>query len=162
MLCFDSAALTVLLFVARCGVSDPDTQELFEAIDTDGDGNLSPSELLHAFRTLGESDVTEAEVAQVFALLDEDGDGTIDYAEVSRVGRLNMELKSLSNKVATMDATINSVRQQLDRQEHTSPLKAAGGGANTSTVRYVASWHAKLYSLRAFTQSLGSLPPQEE
>ena len=88
---------------------------------------------------LGESDVTEAEVAQVFALLDEDGDGTIDYSEVSRVGRLNMELKSLSNKVATLDSVINSVRQQLNHLEHSSPLQAAGAGANMSTVRYVAS-----------------------
>ena len=96
--------------------SGPDTLELFNAIDTDGSGSISPTELLQGLQMIGEADVTEAEVKEIFALIDEDGDGTLDYDEISRVGKMSEELKSVSRKLATLDAAVQSVRQQ--QQQH--------------------------------------------
>lgn len=104
-------------FVAR-DASDPDTLELFNAMDVDGDGKVSPIEMLQGLQMIGEQDVTQAEVAQIFALLDEDDDGTLDYSEISRVGQLNEELKSVSRRTATLDAYVKSIRQQLDNPHY--------------------------------------------
>jgi Ca2+-binding EF-hand superfamily protein len=43
----------------------PDTLDLFNAMDQDGDGEISPTEMLEGLRLIGEEDVTEAEVEQV-------------------------------------------------------------------------------------------------
>ena len=85
-------------------------------MDVDGDKRVSPRELLEGLQMIGEQDVTEAEVAQIFALIDEDGDGTLDYSEISRVGKLNEEIKSVARRTATLDAYVKSIRQQLDDQ----------------------------------------------
>jgi calcium-dependent protein kinase len=56
-------------------------QEIFQAIDTNGDGKLSKQELLDGcMRVFGESMSTE-QIDAIFKKVDVDGNGTIDYHE---------------------------------------------------------------------------------
>eukprot|EP00948_MAST-09A_sp_MAST-9A-sp1_P003854 g3854.t1 len=50
-------------------------------MDSSGDGSLSKSELLAAFRVLG-IHTTKGDVGRIFAILDSDGDGSIQYREL--------------------------------------------------------------------------------
>jgi hypothetical protein len=52
--------------------------ELFNKIDTDGDGKISQSELENAFTQAGG---TAAQADQLFAKLDKDGDGSVSKAD---------------------------------------------------------------------------------
>eukprot|EP00930_Biecheleria_cincta_P088652 TRINITY_DN77903_c0_g1_i1.p1 TRINITY_DN77903_c0_g1~~TRINITY_DN77903_c0_g1_i1.p1 ORF type:complete len:241 (+),score=44.72 TRINITY_DN77903_c0_g1_i1:56-724(+) len=54
--------------------------ELFEQIDTNGDGELSKSELTQALRKLGVS-LQTSEMDAIIRVFDTDGNGTIDFSE---------------------------------------------------------------------------------
>ena len=55
-----------------------EARAVFEALDTDGDGSLSPEEVRVGLREFG---VEGDEVDVLFKLLDADGDGAIDLDE---------------------------------------------------------------------------------
>ncbi|KAI8472038.1 MAG: hypothetical protein J3K34DRAFT_458027 [Monoraphidium minutum] len=55
-------------------------RELFEAMDADGDGSVSPQELKKALEQRGGA-LPPGELERLFALADENGDGRLDYAE---------------------------------------------------------------------------------
>ena len=61
------------------------TKEDFDAIDTDGDGVITASELLTA---LGDNPkVTADEVATIVQMADEDGDLKVTYEEYAKFAR---------------------------------------------------------------------------
>ena len=82
---------------------------------------------------IGEADVTEAEVTQIFSVIDEDGDGSINYDEISRVGQLNQDIKSLSRKVVTLETAVRSFQRQLGphRQQRLQQQEGAEGFRST-------------------------------
>ncbi|KAI4350057.1 hypothetical protein L6164_010582 [Bauhinia variegata] len=59
-------------------------REAFRVFDKDQDGYISPPELRHVMRTLGEK-VTDEELEQMMRVADLDGDGFVDYQEFVRM-----------------------------------------------------------------------------
>ena len=57
--------------------------DLFRAADSDGDGEISHSELSHLLRKLG-VECSQSELAQLFETLDPDRSGGIDYRELQQ------------------------------------------------------------------------------
>lgn len=60
-----------------------DTRTFFEAVDRDGSGTISLSELSDAFRRL-DLDVSATDMDKVLACIDIDGGGNLDYSELRR------------------------------------------------------------------------------
>eukprot|EP00184_Porphyridium_aerugineum_P008633 CAMPEP_0184692570 /NCGR_PEP_ID=MMETSP0313-20130426/994_1 /TAXON_ID=2792 /ORGANISM="Porphyridium aerugineum, Strain SAG 1380-2" /LENGTH=522 /DNA_ID=CAMNT_0027150409 /DNA_START=284 /DNA_END=1852 /DNA_ORIENTATION=- len=71
-------------------------KKMFEAVDTDGSGNISIAELRTAMKKAG-SKFTDQEVEEMLQTYDVDGDGTIDYSEfVSAMTNIN-KLNTVEN-----------------------------------------------------------------
>ncbi|KAJ1699473.1 hypothetical protein LUZ63_007985 [Rhynchospora breviuscula] len=64
--------------------TDEEMKEAFEVFDKDHNGLISPSELRHVMRNLGEN-LTDDEVAQMIREADTDGDGYVNYEEFVRM-----------------------------------------------------------------------------
>ncbi|KAJ4793511.1 Calmodulin [Rhynchospora pubera] len=64
--------------------TDEEMKEAFEVFDKDHNGLISPSELRHVMRNLGEN-LTDDEVAQMIREADIDGDGYVNYEEFVRM-----------------------------------------------------------------------------
>ena len=59
---------------------------LFDALDANGDGQVTKEELIAGMAARGKQ-LTEAEAAAIVAAADKDGDGRIDRAEFTQMGR---------------------------------------------------------------------------
>ncbi|HEV7806309.1 MAG TPA: EF-hand domain-containing protein [Solirubrobacteraceae bacterium] len=59
------------------------SKEDFDAIDTDGDGYITASEMLSS---LG-SDVSDDDIATIVTMADQDGDQKISYEEYAKFAR---------------------------------------------------------------------------
>ncbi len=73
-----------LAFIASQLVSKDETEHLekiFQAIDKDGDGNLSKEEILNGYEEHFGVPISEEEVDKMFKEIDMDGNGSIDYTE---------------------------------------------------------------------------------
>lgn len=64
-----------------------DRERIFKHFDTNGDGQISASELADALKTLG--CVTPQEVKNMMDEIDADGDGYISYQEFTDFARAN-------------------------------------------------------------------------
>ena len=56
-------------------------QKMFEAADTDGDGQLSKEEVRDALQALGFSWIAEKQAEEIFKRADKDSSGDIDFEE---------------------------------------------------------------------------------
>ena len=56
-------------------------QKMFEAADTDGDGQLSKEEVRDALQALGFSWIADKQAAEIFKRADKDSSGDIDFEE---------------------------------------------------------------------------------
>ncbi len=73
-----------LAFIASQLVTKDETEHLekiFQAIDKDGDGNLSKEEILEGYEDHFGVPISEEEVDKMFLEIDIDGNGSIDYTE---------------------------------------------------------------------------------
>ncbi len=61
------------------------SKEDFDAIDTDGDGYITASELLTSLAN--NPNVTADEIATIVTMADSDGDNKIDYDEYAKFAR---------------------------------------------------------------------------
>ncbi|GMF01552.1 unnamed protein product [Ambrosiozyma monospora] len=62
--------------------------EAFKVFDSDGDGKISPTELIRVLTTIGER-LTEDEARQMVEAADTDRDGQIDIEEFAKILRGN-------------------------------------------------------------------------
>mgnify|MGYP006284506741 FL=1 len=74
------SAWPLALVVATVATVAQASEDAFQNIDRDGDGEISQQELLFALEASGQSP-TASEVAAELAGLDSDGSGTVSYAE---------------------------------------------------------------------------------
>lgn len=65
-----------------------EASEVFKEIDTDGDGFITPTELIPFLKKLGlgrlSGDLDIEEIDKIFMEIDTDGDGLITYDEFAR------------------------------------------------------------------------------
>ena len=66
------------LHVIQKIMSRPDSAEVFQRFDVDGDGTVERSELAQGLKQIGEK-VSDGDLDAMMELMDVDGDGTIDY-----------------------------------------------------------------------------------
>ncbi|KAI4320295.1 hypothetical protein MLD38_033791 [Melastoma candidum] len=73
--------------MANDGLDKTELDRIFKRFDTDGDGQISSSELGEALKSLGS--VTADEVKRMMAEIDTDGDGFISYQEFLDFAKAN-------------------------------------------------------------------------
>jgi hypothetical protein len=89
--------------------------DLFDSIDTDGNGELDSEEFRVALNNFG-LELSATETQRVFASLDTDGGGTIDFEEFSAIAKNQLELAALKEEIGgdasgeTIDAVKAGVR----------------------------------------------------
>ena len=71
---------------------------VFSALDKNGDGFLSPSELRDGFESMGEP-LTEAELQTIISVADTDGDGRVSAAEFEALAEVLQEVASLKSEM---------------------------------------------------------------
>jgi Ca2+-binding protein (EF-Hand superfamily) len=62
------------------GFTESEAKEAFTVVDLDQDGMITPSELQHLWKRLGET-ISDEQLAEIFAKADTDQDGLISVTE---------------------------------------------------------------------------------
>jgi Ca2+-binding EF-hand superfamily protein len=62
------------------GFTEAEAQEAFTVVDLDNDGMITPAELQHLWKRLGDP-ISEQQLADIFAKADTNGDGLISLEE---------------------------------------------------------------------------------
>lgn len=106
----------------------------FKQFDADGDGNITPQEVMQGMKQSGRN-ISQEEIDTLFVLADRDNDGAIDFVEFSlimiptapeRIAKLKKSLNT-KEKVETAFKKFDSNNDgAIDATEMTKGLKASG------------------------------------
>ena len=70
-----------MIVVSRGDASEEDLRAAFSVFDENGDGVISPEELVHVISILGGAELSKEQAEQLMDVADSNGDGKIDYHE---------------------------------------------------------------------------------
>ena len=70
-----------MIVVSRGDASEEDLRAAFSVFVENGDGVISPEELVHVISILGGAELSKEQAEQLMDVADSNGDGKIDYHE---------------------------------------------------------------------------------
>jgi hypothetical protein len=112
----------------RDGLSD--LSNIFDEIDTDGNGTLDPEEFRAGLDKYG-MDMSDTEVSDLYRLLDANGDGVLTLEEFSSITKNELEMADLEKMWSDNSGNVSSEAQEL-------AIKAATSGTRFTRTNSVA------------------------